>query len=175
MSSVHCSIHREALAVKKMPLTLTETMQECVKFINFNKSRPLNSRIFSALCKEMGSDHEHLLLHCEVRWLSRGNVLKGLIELKEEVSVFLEQNPPTSKDAIFEFKDRFHDANWLVKVAYICDVFDFLNNLNLALQGENVTIFKVQEKVEAATKKLSLWSRRIKTGNYEAFTMLTAF
>lgn len=172
---VHCSIHREALAVKKMPLSLTETMQECVKFINFIKSRPLNSRIFSALCKEMGSDHEHLLLHCEVRWLSRGNVLKRLIELKEEVSVFLEQNPPTSKDAIFEFKDRFHDANWLVKVAYICDVFDFLNNLNLALQGENVTIFKVQEKVEAATKKLNLWSRRIKTGNYEAFTMLTAF
>lgn len=151
---VHCSIHREALAVKKMPLSLTETMQECVKFINFIKSRPLNSRIFSALCKEMGSDHEHLLLHCEVRWLSRGNVLKRLIELKEEVSVFLEQNPPTSKDAIFEFKDRFHDANWLVKVAYICDVFDFLNNLNLALQGENATIFKVQEKVEAATKNL---------------------
>lgn len=114
---VHCSIHREALAVKKMPLSLTETMQECVKFINFIKSHPLNSRIFSALCKEMGSDHEHLLLHCEVRWLSRGNVLKRLIELKEEVSVFLEQNPPTSKDAIFEFKDRFHDANWLVKVA----------------------------------------------------------
>lgn len=52
-----------------------------------------------------------------MRWLLRGNVLKRLIELKEEVSVFLEQNPPTSKDAIFEFKDRFHDANWLVKVA----------------------------------------------------------
>lgn len=39
----HCSIHREALAVKKMPLPLTVTMQECVKFI---KSRPLNSRLF---------------------------------------------------------------------------------------------------------------------------------
>lgn len=52
----HCSIHREALAVKKMPLPLTATMQECVKFINFIKSRPLNSRLFSVLCKEMGSD-----------------------------------------------------------------------------------------------------------------------
>jgi len=38
-------------------------------------------------------------------------VLKRLIEFKEEVLVFLEQNPPTSKDATFEFKDRFHDAN----------------------------------------------------------------
>ncbi|GBP23584.1 SCAN domain-containing protein 3 [Eumeta japonica] len=56
-----CSIHREALAAKKMPLPLTETLQECVKFINYIKSRPLNSRIFSTLCQEMESDHEHLL------------------------------------------------------------------------------------------------------------------
>lgn len=150
---VHCSIHREALAVKKMPLLLTETMQECVKFINFIKSRPLNSRIFSALCKEMGSDHEHLLLHCEVRWLSRGNVLKRLIELKEEVLMFLEQHAPTSRDVIFQIKDSFLDVMWLIKVAYLSDIFDFLNNLNLTLQGTNVTVFKVQEKIESATKK----------------------
>jgi hypothetical protein len=170
---VHCSIHREALAVKKMPLLLTATMQECVKFVNFIKSRPLNSRIFSALCKEMGSEHEHLLLHCESRWLSRGNVLKRLLEMKEEVLMFLDQHPPTAKDVIFEFKDSFHDVNWLIKVAYLCDIFDFLNNLNLTLQGSNVTVFKVQEKVEAATKKLNLWSRRVEAGNYKAFTKLT--
>ncbi|GBP63169.1 SCAN domain-containing protein 3 [Eumeta japonica] len=99
----HCSIHREALAAKKMPLPLTETLQEWVKF--------KNSRIFSALCQEMGSYHEHLLLHCEVRWLSRGNVLKRLIELKTEVAVFLEENPPTARDVIFELKDRFRDIN----------------------------------------------------------------
>ncbi|KAL0852105.1 hypothetical protein ABMA28_000345 [Loxostege sticticalis] len=99
----HCSIHREALAVKKMPLPLTTTMQECVKFVNFIKSRPLNSILFSVLCNEMGSDHEHLLLLCEVRWLSR-------------------------------------------------------DNLNMALQGNNVTIFKVHDKVEAARKKLNVYN-----------------
>ncbi|MEE6510581.1 hypothetical protein FKM82_030541 [Ascaphus truei] len=113
---VHCSIHREALAVKKMPLLLTATMQQCVRFINYIKSRPLHSRIFSALCKEMGSEHEHLLLHCEVRWLSRGNVLKRLSEMKEEVLMFLDQHPPTAKDVIFEFKDSFHDVNWVIKL-----------------------------------------------------------
>jgi len=49
-----------------------------------------------------------------------------------------------------------------------------LNYLNLALQGKNVTVFKVREKVETAKKKLNTWSRRGKSGNYEAFTMLTA-
>lgn len=108
-----------------------------------------------------------------MRWLSRGNVLKRLIELKEEVKYFLEQHPPTARDVIFEFKDRFDDVNWLAKVAYISDIFEFLNNLNMALQGNNVTIFKVQDKVEAARKKLNVWAQRAETGNFKAFSNLS--
>lgn len=73
------------------------------------------------------------LLRCEVRWLSRDNVLKRIIELKEQVKVFLEQHPPTARDVIFEFKDRLQDVNWLAKVAYISDILEVLNNLNIAL------------------------------------------
>lgn len=62
----HCGIHRYSFTVKLMRLFLTATMKECVMFINFIKSRPLHSRLFSVLGKEMGSDHEHILLHCEV-------------------------------------------------------------------------------------------------------------
>jgi hypothetical protein len=119
---VHCSIHREALAVKNMPSLLSSTLQECVKFINYMNSRPLNSRIFTALCKELRSEHEHLLSHCVIRWLSKGNILKRLNEMKDEVSLFLEQHPPSARDVIFEFKDRFHEFDWLTKVAYLCDI-----------------------------------------------------
>jgi hypothetical protein len=122
---VHCSIHREALAVKNMPSLLSSTLQECVKFINYIKSRPLNSRTFTALCKELGSEHEHLLLHCEIRRLSKGNILKRLIEMKDEVLLFLEQQPPLARDVIFEYKNRFHEFDWLILVAYLCDIFCF--------------------------------------------------
>jgi zinc finger BED domain-containing protein 5/7/8/9 len=61
----------------------------------------------------------------------------------------------------------------LVNQGSLCDIFNFLNNLNLTLQGSNVTVFKVQEKVEAATKKLNLWSRHVEAGNYKAFKNLT--
>lgn len=54
---------------------------------------------------------------------------------------------------IFEFKNRFHNVNWLATLAYISDIFEFLNNLNMALQGNNVIIFKVQNKMEAVKKK----------------------
>ena len=54
--------------------------QDAVKIINYIKSR-----ILSNLCKEMDPDFSSLLLHTEVRWLSRGKALKRLIVLKNEV------------------------------------------------------------------------------------------
>jgi hypothetical protein len=85
---VHCSIHREALAARKMPAILKTVLTDAVKVVNFITSRATNSRLFSILCNEMGSEHDKLL-HTEVRWLSRGNVLSRLFELRSEVQIFL--------------------------------------------------------------------------------------
>lgn len=69
MRWTHCSIHREALAVKKMPNNLKSALDSAVKTVNFIKARPMNARLFHVLCEEMGSEHVQLLLHTEVRWL----------------------------------------------------------------------------------------------------------
>uniref|UniRef100_K7F206 Uncharacterized protein n=1 Tax=Pelodiscus sinensis TaxID=13735 RepID=K7F206_PELSI len=160
---VHCSNHREALAVKTMPSLLSSTLQECVKFINYIKARPLNSRIFTALCNELGSEHEHLLLHCESRWLSKGNILKRLFEMKDEVLLFLEPTPSIGK-----FKDRFHEFDWFTMVAYLCDIFCLLSELSLNLQGTKINIFKVDEK-----EKLCLWAQRVNKRNFKSFCTST--
>lgn len=83
----NCILHRYALAMKKLPPALKD-----VKIINFIKSRPKNIRLFKALCDEMGSDYSALLLHTEVRWLSRGRALTRLFELRAEVRTFLKDN-----------------------------------------------------------------------------------
>jgi hypothetical protein len=67
---VHCGIHREALAARRIPAILKTVLAEDVKVVNFIKSGAMNSRLFSILCNEMGSEHDKLLLHIEVRWLS---------------------------------------------------------------------------------------------------------
>ena len=63
------SIHLEALAAKEMPDSLKDVLDSTVKMVTFVKSRPLNSRVFSTLCNDMGSDHVTILQHTEVRWL----------------------------------------------------------------------------------------------------------
>jgi hypothetical protein len=73
--STHCIIHREALTTKKIAPELNKVLQEAATVVNFVSSRALNSRLFSKLCKAMRSDYDKLLLHAEVRWLSRGSVL----------------------------------------------------------------------------------------------------
>jgi hypothetical protein len=71
-----------------MPQGLKEVLDNAVKMLNFIKSRLTNCRIFQALCEEMGSLHNCLLTHTEVWWLSCGEILAHLFELKSEILVF---------------------------------------------------------------------------------------
>jgi hypothetical protein len=123
---IHCSIHREALVVKRMPEQFKLVLQEAIKVVNFIKSRALQSRLFTKLCSEMGSDHIQLLLHTEVRWLSRGRMLSRLFELHSEVQLFLGETN-------FELKDKLTDNLWITTLAYLSDIFNCLNVLNLSL------------------------------------------
>lgn len=151
-----------------MPSKMKIVLDEAVKIVNFIKARPLNSRLFSALCNEMGSDHEHLLLHSEIRWLSRGKVLTRLLELRDEVRLFLINSK-------FQLTHYLNDFVWLSSLAYLADIFNILNTLNSSLQGTSVTVFSVQDKIEATIKKLNLWCSRIEKGKYDSFHMLSDF
>jgi len=84
----HCFLHRHALASKTLSSTLQEILSTSVKVVNFIRALALNHRIFKKLCQEIGAQHEVLLYHTEVRWLSRGQVLKRLMELRKEVPFF---------------------------------------------------------------------------------------
>ncbi|GBN68589.1 Zinc finger BED domain-containing protein 5 [Araneus ventricosus] len=79
----HCCINRQSLAAKPLPDSLKEVLNKSVKVVNFIKANSTNTRLFRSLCEDMGSLHTTLLLHTEVRWLSRGNVLTRLFELRD--------------------------------------------------------------------------------------------
>ena len=113
----------------------------------------------------MGAEHEVLLYHTEVRWLSRGQVLKRLFELRKEVSTFL-------KYKNLEYSNRFDNEEFLLGLAYLADIFSHLNEINLSIQGYGVTVMEASEKIKGFHDKLSLWKRRLETENYSNFSML---
>lgn len=164
----HCCIHREALATKAMPYSLKTVLDAAVKVINFIKGRALNSRMFSIMCNEMGSDHNKLLLHTEVRWLSRGKVLSRLFELRQEVQIFL-------MDSKFKEAELFLSEVWLMRLAYLADIFGKLNELNSSLQGRNVTPFVVADKINAMVKKLQFMVSDAEQLKVTAFQSLQTF
>ena len=45
------------------------------------------------------------------------------------------------------------DKIWLCKIAYLADIFNKLNGLNLSLQGRNSNILFSHDKIEAFKKK----------------------
>lgn len=121
----HCIIHREALASRQLSPELNEVLTAVVDVVNFIKTRPLKVRLFSALCEGMGADHTAVLFHSEARWLSRGKVLSRIFELRTEILVFLEE------ENMYEAAGKFSDEQFLMKLAYLSDVFAKLNELNL--------------------------------------------
>jgi hypothetical protein len=164
--SYHCFIHQEALAAKELGEDLHNVLASAVKMVNFMKASALNTRLFEVLCSEIGSEHVHLLLHTDVRWLSRGIILQRLYELRSEVLQFLSsKNSPLTAHLL--------DTEWLAKLAHLVDVFGALNDLNLTLQGRDNDIFKHSDRINAFIKKLEHWRIRVAQGRMDAFSFLS--
>ena len=122
----HCLIHCEALALQQLSGDLNGVLEDIVKTVNFIKARPLKARLFQHLCNELGADHNNLLFYCSARWLSKGKVLLRVYELKNESFIFLkEENGALST--------TFEDRVFLTQLAYLCDIFAKLNQLNISL------------------------------------------
>lgn len=139
MLSGHTVIHREALASRHLSSELSEVMTDIVGVVNFIKTRPLKTRVFSAICEEMGAEHQAVLFHSEARWLSRGKVLSRVFELREQIRMFLEQEHK------YDLAEHFCDENFLAKLAYLSDIFGKLNELNLQLQGKDKHLPQVRQ------------------------------
>ena len=57
---------------------------------NLIRARGLNHRQFKCFLDDMESEYSDVLYHSKVRWLSLGNVLRRVWNLREEILLFLE-------------------------------------------------------------------------------------
>ena len=166
VESTHCLIHKEALASRTLPKNFKQHLETVIKVVNFIKGSALNTRLFRRLCEGMEADHESLLFHTQVRWLSKGNMLQRVLELFDEVVAFLraQENVVLLEALEGEF--------FRVRLSYLSDIFSALNELNRKLQGKGTNILFQSDKIRAFVAKLELWKKRAGSGSFTSFLAL---
>ena len=161
---LHCIIHQEALC--KSVLQLDHVVKPVVKLVNCIRARGLQHRQFIQFLEETDADHQDLLYHSHVRWLSLGKVCRRVWELKGEISSFLE---------LIGKADDFpelSDADWLCDFAFAVDILTHMNELNMKLQGKDQFVHEMYTNVRAFKAKLTLFSRQISNKSFAHFPTL---
>ncbi|XP_067937246.1 general transcription factor II-I repeat domain-containing protein 2A-like [Watersipora subatra] len=156
----HCIIHQQALCGKI--LNMQEVMDIVMKIVCSVRARSLQRRLFHAHMEEADAEHTDLLLHTDVRWLSRGRFLERFRELLPDVKEFLKQ----SKHAEYA---QLENEQWLMDLAFLTDITALLNELNLELQGKNKNVINMISSVNAFKRKLQLISTKLERQDLRYF------
>ncbi|CAH1993231.1 unnamed protein product [Acanthoscelides obtectus] len=88
--AIHCVIHRQHLVARNLSVRLHESLHLVIDAVNRIRSNALNTRLFAQLCEENDEHIHQLLLHTEVRWLSKGLCLTRCFALFETILEFLD-------------------------------------------------------------------------------------
>ena len=125
--------------------------------------------MFKLLCSDLDCVHETLLYNTEVRWLSRGNVVQRVFELKDELKLFFSCS---DKRLSQTYLAKMNDPKWVTYLSYLVDIFTRLNNLNKSLQGSNAVVTAAVDKLRGFLMKLEMWEKKVEKGNFEMFETL---
>ena len=154
--SYHCIIHQQVLSSKR--LNTKEVMDIAFEIVNSILGSSLKRRLFQLKLDEGQSD---LLLHTDVRWLSRGKFLQRFRDLLPEIIEFL--NEQEKKYAYL------NDKTWLSDLAFLTDFTSILSHLNLELQGKNKTIIDMISSIDAYKTKFILLIEDLQQNNMNHF------
>jgi len=99
----HCIIHQENLCAKS--LKMQNVMSVVTKTVNFIRSKGLRHREFQELLRSMDADFDDIPYYTEVRWLTRGKMLKRVFELKDAIQTFMESKGNSV--------DEFMNEEWI--------------------------------------------------------------
>ena len=123
----------------------------------------MNKRIFAELCEDEA--HQTLLLHTEVRWLSKGKVLVRFIELKEKIKEFLKLNNQKLYDQM--------TCEFLTRTLYLADIFSLYNETNKRLQAADANILECKEILDAFVQKVASRKNKLLKHDLQHFPSLS--
>ncbi|XP_058424917.1 general transcription factor II-I repeat domain-containing protein 2 isoform X2 [Diceros bicornis minor] len=162
LKSICCIIHPESLCAQK--LKMDHVMNVVVNSVNWICSRGLNHSEFTTLLYELDSQYGSLLYSTEIKWLSRGLVLKRFFESLEEIDSFmLSRGKPLP---------QLSSQDWIKDLAFLVDMTMHLNTLNVSLQGHSQIVTQMYDLIRAFLAKLCLWETHLARNNLAHFPTL---
>jgi len=156
---LHCIIHQQSLCGSV--LNLKSVMSTVISIVNYIRKSGLNHRQFKSFVEDIESEYGDLLFHSEVRWLSRGKVLKRFYELRYEIEIFMtDKSKPIPE---------LSDPAWLWDLAFLTDLTEHLNYLNLNLQGNGKLVHELFFDIKAFQRKLDLFRQQFQQNIFPHF------
>ncbi|XP_078509146.1 general transcription factor II-I repeat domain-containing protein 2B-like [Lissotriton helveticus] len=162
----HCIIHQEVLCAKLKHGELNNVLKGAVKIVNFIRAKALNHRLFKAMLQESEAEETDILMHTDVRWLSKGKVLERFIALLPEIVLFV-----NSRGQSFP---ELTNVKWLVMLHFLTDLFTHFNTLNLTLQGKQQLVCSLMNGIYAFESKLVLFKEQLDDSDFTHFPKLLA-
>ena len=161
--TVHCVLHRQHLVAKRLSPRLQECLGVAIKAVNKIKANAKNDRLFRQLCEVNDEEFEHLLLHTEVRWLSKGIFLARYCKLKNSVVEFLGEDSDLAKDVIACHQDN----------SYLADFYEKINTATDKLQGKKITLVQSKTIIRGLINKLELYQQSLSRRKFDHFSHLS--
>lgn len=132
------SLPRPNYRGKKLPVSHKNVLEE-TKIINYIKYWPLSPHLFNILYDEMGNMLKALLLCVDSQWLSRGKVF---VQLNYELNCHIFHGTAFLSERIT------HEQTIVIQIWIFGEHF-LKNELNLSLQGKQLTRFVAIDKLGA--------------------------
>ena len=146
---------------------MLNVMQSVVKMVNLirggNKSQ--RHQRFVSFLDELNAEFSDLPLHTSIRWLSAGKVLTHFFGLRKEILSFFEELMESTNT----FQAQLRSIEFLCDLAFLTDMTNHLNVLNLNLQGKGQSISHLVGHVEGFLSKLVLFTNCLQNNNLAHF------
>ena len=107
----------------------------------------MNYRILEKLCQEMSEQHEVVFISYRSSLAFERSSFKAFDGTEKRRFIFLKEKQNS-------LSLQFDCQEFLYGLAYSADIFSHLNKVNLSIQGPDLTIMDVTERLQALQAKL---------------------
>ena len=135
-----------------------------IKAVNFIQARVLNHRQFQKFLDDLDTEHQDLAYFSELRWPSKGSMLRQFYELRKKVALFLKNKGRPMAE--------MEDKSWLCDLAFLVDISTRMNELNTRLQQKAQYASEIYRHIKGFMNKLRLWHAHIQNANLSHFPTL---